>query len=129
RVILARQIEEALTVLKAARVEPGRVGGLRPALLPMLLRLPDWLFRLVARRMLAVDPQARSSMWEDLQRGRPTEIDEFQGKILHLARETGTPSPLTARLERLVREAEAIGTGSPQLSPEAVLDEEAVRRI
>lgn len=129
RVILARQIEEALTVLKAARVEPGRVGGLRPALLPMLLRLPDWIFRLVARRMLAVDPQARSSMWEDLQRGRPTEIDEFQGKILHLARDTGTPAPLTARLERLVREAEAIGTGSPQLSPEAVLDEEAARRI
>ncbi|MEP9398081.1 2-dehydropantoate 2-reductase [Mesorhizobium sp. KR2-14] len=129
RVILARQIEEALAVLKAASIVPGRIGGLRPALLPTVLRLPDWLFRLVARRMLMVDPQARSSMWEDLERGRPTEIDEFQGKILRLARDTGTRAPLTARLERLVREAEATGTGSPQLSPEAVLDEEAARRI
>lgn len=39
----------------------------------------------LARRMLAIDPEARSSMWDDLQRGRPTEIDELQGAILRLA--------------------------------------------
>lgn len=33
-----------------------------------------------ASRMLAVDPEARSSMWDDLIRGRVTEIDEFQGR-------------------------------------------------
>ncbi|PSJ57850.1 2-dehydropantoate 2-reductase [Pseudaminobacter soli (ex Li et al. 2025)] len=122
RLILARQIDEALAVLKAASIKPGRIGGLRPALLPKILRLPDWLFRLVARRMLMVDPEARASMWDDLERGRPTEIDEFQGKIMQLAQETGTPAPLTARIMALVETAEAAEAGSPQLSPEQVLD-------
>ena len=36
--------------------------------------------------MLAIDPQARSSMWEDLLRGRTTEIDHLQGAILALAK-------------------------------------------
>lgn len=122
RLILARQITEALAVLKAASIAPGRIGGLRPSLLPRILRLPDWLFRLVARRMLMVDPEARASMWDDLERGRPTEIAEFQGKIMQLAEDTGTPVPLTQRITRLVEAAEANEAGSPQLSPEAVLD-------
>jgi 2-dehydropantoate 2-reductase len=122
RLILARQIDEALAVLKAASITPGRIGGLRPSLLPRILRLPDWLFRLVARRMLMVDPEARASMWDDLERGRPTEIAEFQGKIMQLAEDTGTPVPLTERIIQLVDAAEANEAGSPQLSPEAVLD-------
>jgi 2-dehydropantoate 2-reductase len=122
RLILARQIDEALAVLRAASITPGRIGGLRPSLLPKILRLPDWLFRLVARRMLMVDPEARASMWDDLERGRPTEIAEFQGKIMRLAADTGTPVPLTQRIMRLVEAAEANEAGSPQLSPEAVLD-------
>ena len=51
RLILAGQIDEALAAMKASHIAPARIGGLRPGLLPKLLRLPDWLFRLVARRM------------------------------------------------------------------------------
>ena len=93
RLILAGQIDEALRAMKASGIEPARIAGLRPALLPKVLRLPDWLFRLLARRMLAIDPEARSSMWDDLQRGRPTEIGELQGAVLGLAERTGTPAP------------------------------------
>lgn len=120
RLILAGQIDEALVAMKAARIEPARIAGLRPALLPKVLRLPDWLFKLLARRMLAIDPRARSSMWDDLQRGRPTEVDELQGAILRLARKAGTPAPLIARVAALVREAEARNHGPPCLAPEQV---------
>ncbi len=120
RLILAGQIDEALAAMKACRIEPAGIAGLRPALLPKVLRLPDWLFRLLARRMLAIDPQARSSMWDDLQRGRATEIDELQGAILHLAQTAGTPAPSIARVAALVREAEARGRGSPGLMPEQI---------
>jgi hypothetical protein len=106
RLILAGQIDEALAAMKASRIAPARIGGLRPGLLPKLLRLPDWLFRLVARRMLAIDPQARSSMWDDLQRGRPTEIGDLQGTVLSLAEKAGTPAPLLKRVTALVRQAE-----------------------
>lgn len=120
RLILAGQIDEALAAMKASHIAPARIGGLRPGLLPKLLRLPDWLFRLVARRMLAIDPQARSSMWDDLQRGRPTEIGDLQGAVLSLAEKAGTQAPLLKRVTALVRQAEREKRGSPGLTPDAV---------
>jgi 2-dehydropantoate 2-reductase len=114
--------------MKAAGIEPARIAGLRPALLPKVLRLPDWLFKLLARRMLAIDPQARSSMWDDLQRGRPTEIDDLQGAILRLAETVGTSAPMVQRITALVRAAEAERLGSPGLAPEQVFASPAGRR-
>jgi 2-dehydropantoate 2-reductase len=128
RLILAGQIDEALAAMKASGIEPARIAGLRPALLPKVLRLPDWLFRLLARRMLAIDPQARSSMWDDLQRGRPTEIGELQGAVLGLAEKTGTPAPLLRGVSALVRAAELAGLGSPGLAPEQVVAPPTGRR-
>jgi 2-dehydropantoate 2-reductase len=120
RVVLAGQIDEALAAMKAAAVAPARITGLPPSLLPKVLRLPDWLFGLLARRMLAIDAQARSSMWDDLKRGRPTEIDELQGAVIRLARQTGTPTPINERVMALVRQAEAGERGPPGLTPDAV---------
>ncbi|MBZ9979880.1 MULTISPECIES: 2-dehydropantoate 2-reductase [unclassified Mesorhizobium] len=127
RLILARQIDEALQAMKASGIEPARIAGLRPALLPIVLRLSDWLFRLLARRMLAIDPEARSSMWDDLQRGRPTEIGDLQGAVLRLAQEAGTPAPTVRRIIALVREAEAAGRGSSGFGADQVAAPEARR--
>jgi len=113
RVILAAQIGEALAAMKAAGMAPARITGLPPSLLPTVLRLPDWLFGLLARRMLAIDPEARSSMWDDLKRGRATEIDELQGAVIRLARQTGTPAPVNEYVTALVRQAEAEKRGPP----------------
>ncbi|RUX83642.1 2-dehydropantoate 2-reductase, partial [Mesorhizobium sp. M2A.F.Ca.ET.040.01.1.1] len=101
-------------------IAPARITGLPPALLPKVLRLPDWLFGLLARRMLAIGPQARSSMWDDLKRGRPTEIDELQGAVIRLARQAGIPAPMNERVAALVRQAEAEKRGPPGLGPDAV---------
>lgn len=120
RLILAAQIDEALIAMKAANIHPARIAGLRPALLPYLLRLPDWVFRRLARRMLAIDPEARSSMWDDLERRQPTEIEELQGAILGLSERAGAPAPVTRRVAELVREAEVDGRGPPGLSPDAI---------
>ncbi|RVD23262.1 2-dehydropantoate 2-reductase [Mesorhizobium sp. M4B.F.Ca.ET.017.02.2.1] len=120
RLILAAQIDEALAAMRASGIRPARIAGLRPALLPKVLGLPDWLFRRLARRMLAIDPEARSSMWDDLRRGRPTEIGELQGAVLARAERSGVPAPMTERVAALVREAEAARRGPPGLAPEAV---------
>jgi 2-dehydropantoate 2-reductase len=120
RRLLARQIDEGLAVLKAAGIRPARIEGVPPRAIPRILRLPDWLFRRAARRMLAIDPEARSSMWEDLERKRPTEIDYLQGAVLALAAKTRMRAPLTERIVRLVKEAEAAKAGSPRLGPERV---------
>jgi len=120
RVILAGQIDEALAAMRAAGIAPARITGLPPSLLPKVLRLPDWLFGLLARRMLAIDPEARSSMWDDLKRGRPTEIDELQGAVIRLAKRAGIPTPINERVTALVRQAETEKHGPPKLTPGAV---------
>lgn len=120
RVILAAQIDEALAAMKASGIEPARITGLPPSLLPKVLRFPDWLFGLLARRMLAIDPRARASMWDDLKRGRPTEIDELQGAVIRLAKQAGLAAPVNERVMALVRQAEAEKRGSPELTPDKV---------
>jgi 2-dehydropantoate 2-reductase len=125
RRLLAQQVDEALNVLGAARIVPAKIERVPPQMIPMILNLPDPIFRLIARGMLAIDPQARSSMWDDLQRGRTTEIDHLQGAILALARRHGVPAPMTQRIASLIKQAEAAGRGSPHLAPGAVAGEAA----
>jgi 2-dehydropantoate 2-reductase len=120
RVLLAAQIAEALTVLRAADVRLARIEAVPPRAIPLILRLPDFIFRAVADRMLAIDPAARSSMWEDLERRRPTEIDHLQGAIIELAGKAGIAVPVTARIARLIKDAEAAGQGSPRLQPDQI---------
>jgi 2-dehydropantoate 2-reductase len=117
RLLLAAQIKEGLAVLKAAGVRPARIEGVPPGAIPRILRLPNWLFRRVAGRMLAIDPEARSSMWEDLRAGRVTEIDYLQGAIAALAEKHRVRVPITQRVVTLVKRAEAARSGPPGLEP------------
>jgi len=105
RQCLAALIDESRGVLNNAGIEPAAVGAVKPAMLSKLLRLPTPLFRLIAARMLRIDPKARSSMADDLQLGRPTEIDALCGAVVELARERGVDAPLNRRLVELVKAA------------------------
>ncbi|MCL2553571.1 MAG: 2-dehydropantoate 2-reductase [Actinomycetia bacterium] len=98
---------EALAAYRAAGVVPARLGPASPAVTPYVLALPDALFRRVAAASLRIDAHARSSMWEDLQRGRRTEVDSLQGEIVALAAAHGRGAPANARLAALVHDAEA----------------------
>lgn len=120
RMLLAKQIDEGLAVLAARNIKVGKLEGLRPRLIALAMRFPNWLFKLAARRMLAFDQQARSSMWDDLEARRPTEIDYIQGAVVHEAEKTGISVPLNRRVAHLVKAAERAGNGSPHLSPDAI---------
>lgn len=106
RRILADQIDELLRVTKAAAIALPPIEGVRPRTIPFILRLPDWLFGLVARRMFAIDPAATSSMAEDLAAARPTEIDYLQGAVVRLAAAHGMGAPISEAVISLVRECE-----------------------
>ncbi|MEV6131132.1 2-dehydropantoate 2-reductase [Streptomyces violaceusniger] len=108
RTCLALCQREALRAFRAEGLRPAKLGPLPPTLTPHLLRMPDWLFRRIAAPMLAIDDQARSSTWEDLQRGRPTEVDDLQGEIVELARQHGLNAPANTALLKLVHLAERI---------------------
>lgn len=122
RCLIADQMAEALSVLDAARIKPARAIPLPPKLLPHLMRLPTPIYRLIAGKMLKIDPNARSSMWEDLKMGRKTEIAELQGACVDLGRSVGVSTPICERVMSLIREAEEAGAGSPGLSVDVLRD-------
>ena len=103
RQCLAALQSEALQLLRSAGIAPAKVAALPPHRVPMLLRLPAPLFRLIAARMLRIDAKARSSMAEDLALGRPTEIDALCGEVVRLAKRQGLRAPLNARMVELVK--------------------------
>ncbi|MFJ8442711.1 2-dehydropantoate 2-reductase [Kitasatospora griseola] len=128
RLVLARCQREGLAALRAAGLAPARLGPVPPGWMPAVLRLPDMLFRRLAAASLRVDAQARSSMWEDLQRGRRTEVDELQGEVLALAERHALAAPANRRLLELVRAAESAPTPPSWSGPEllAALDDQGV---
>lgn len=103
---MAALIDEGRTILEAAGIHPAKVVKLGPRMLPLVLRLPDALFRKVAAPMLQIDPEARSSMWEDLEAGRRTEIDYLNGAVVALAASIGRTAPVNQRIVSLIRAAE-----------------------
>ncbi len=120
RRVLAAVMGEAVAVLRVAGVRTTRVGPLPVQLFPALLRMPTPLFRVLARAQLRVDPEARSSMWEDLSRGRDTEVEQLNGEVVKLAEKHGTDAPINRRVVALVHQVEAKRAGSPNLSAEAL---------
>ena len=118
RRILRAVMAEALAVLRAAKIPTGRLGPLPTRMLPFLLGLPSPLFRVLASAQIKIDPSARSSMWEDITRNRPTEVDYLNGEIVRVAAQCGARAPLNTRIVELVHAAESAQRGSPALSPE-----------
>jgi 2-dehydropantoate 2-reductase len=123
RMLFADQIAEGLAAIKAEGVRPVSSTPIPPGWTPHLLRLPDTLFGVLLGRTMKIDPQARSSMWEDLQRGRRTEIDYLQGVITEIADRRQLRVPLSRRIVALIKRAEAAGQGSPRLTPQQIRPE------
>ena len=109
RRVLAAVMREAMVACARADQPIAKLAPVPPRWVPRILELRDGLFNLIARRMLAVDPHARSSMWDDLEAKRPTEVDYLQGEVVALAARVGTAAPCNALLQRLVHAAEAGG--------------------
>lgn len=115
RNIVASLLDEALRVLKTAGIKTASFRGVPAGWMPSVLRWPTWLVRLALGAQLKMDPEARSSMWEDLQRGRATEVDYLNGEIVRVAENAGIDAPLHRQVVALIREAESAQEGSPQL--------------
>jgi 2-dehydropantoate 2-reductase len=121
RRLFADQITEGLAALKAEGIRPVSATPIPVSWMPHLLRLPDAVFAMLLGRTMKIDPEARSSMWEDLQRGRRTEIDYLQGVITEIADRRRLHVPLSRRIVALIKRAEATGQGSPKLNPDQIV--------
>jgi 2-dehydropantoate 2-reductase len=104
RKVLALSVQEALAVMQAAGIVPAKLGKVAPGLIPPILQLPDWLFTRIAGSMLRIDDDARSSMAEDMERGREPEIDWLNGEIVRLGVGHGVTTPVNSALTAMVHE-------------------------
>jgi 2-dehydropantoate 2-reductase len=120
RMLFADQMTEGLVAIRAEGIRPVSSTPVPAGWTPHMLRLPDRVFAMLLGGTMKIDPEARSSMWEDLQRRRPTEIDYLQGVITEIADRRGLQVPLSRRIVALIKSAEAAGQGSPALTPEQI---------
>ncbi len=124
RTAWALSLQEGINLLDAAGIKPVDAIAMPLKLMPSIMRLPDPLYRYVVSMSggskIRVDPHARSSMADDLERGRPTEVDYLQGEIVRVAERLGKKAPVNARLVELVRAREK---GASPLSASKLLGE------
>jgi len=54
-----------------------------------------------------LNPQGKTSMLQDVEAGRKTEVDAFAGKVIELGKRHGIPTPINQRLFDEIKEIEA----------------------
>ncbi|HEX8444701.1 MAG TPA: 2-dehydropantoate 2-reductase [Allosphingosinicella sp.] len=107
RRVVAASMVETLDLLAAAGIEPAQVGPLSPKLLPHAIAAPDFIFKNLLLRVQKIDPQARSSMADDLAAGRTTEVDYLNGEVVRLAERLGRNAPVNRTIVNLIKQREA----------------------
>ena len=114
---LSRCMLEGLAAVRAAGYHPKSVIGLPPSIIARALRLPNAILLRIAKRLVSADPSARSSTLQDLDAGKPTEIDELNGAIVALSRSHQLPCPANTTVVEIVRQLEASTPPLPFVEP------------
>lgn len=115
RRVLVRMIEEGLSVAEAEGVTVATFNGRGPNALLKIMSKPDWLYRIIMDRVVKIDRTARSSMLDDLELGRASELDYLQGEIVRRAARLGLGVPVNRTVMDAVKAAFAQKT-SPRMS-------------
>ncbi len=123
RQIIAALMDELLAVATAKGFELPQLTKVPAVWVPRLLRLPNWLFTRIASKMLDIDEHARSSMWWDIQAGKPTEISYLNGAVVEGAKQHGLPCTANKNITRLVEKVSVDDTNGKralEMSPQAL---------
>ena len=118
---MAVMLIEGITVRSPRDLENGKIRNLH-----LLLSLPTWVLNLyltLSGRQL----DGKTSMLQDLEANRGTEIDYLTGYISKWGKLVNVPTPVSDSLVALVKKAEADKVGSPNMSPEALLQAAGLR--
>ena len=99
-------LEEGLATVRAAGIEPEKLGDIDPRKILLFLKLPAFLVPLLRPLLPPIDPDASPSTAQMLKRGVPTEIDHLNGRIVALAEDGGRRAPVNQRIAELVRQEE-----------------------
>lgn len=105
-------LQEGLSVLEAAGIQLQRTSGMSDVLrfqrllhalnFPLLDRTIHWFLATIVRPKPIV-----YSVYQDLQRNKPTEIDYVNGEIVRLAENCGRKAPYNRLVVRLIHQLES----------------------
>jgi 2-dehydropantoate 2-reductase len=107
RRLLSLIASEALEVLKKNSIAVKNTSPIPIWIFPVALKLPDSIFNLVSSSEFKIDPEARLSMWQDLELKRKTEIEYLNGEIVRMAYKSGINVPYNEKIIALIKLAEA----------------------
>ena len=123
RRLLAQAMQEWLNVCQQANRPVAQLTKVPPKWVPVILNLPNGLFSMLAKSMLDIDPKARSSMWEDIQAKRLTEIDFLNGAVVKLGQQYHVATPINQRICAAIKRLEQGETlDISQLNPNRLTD-------
>jgi 2-dehydropantoate 2-reductase len=106
RAIIIATMNEGLNILQKSKIPYKTLPDIDPKVSIRRLKILNSVLLKFGSRILKLDESARSSMWQSLYRGRPTEIDYINGEIVNLAKKYNLVSPINKKLVELVKEAE-----------------------
>lgn len=112
RKVCAAAQREWLEVAKAEGVELVQFTAVKPSWMPIVLGFPNWIFLRLAKTMLDIDPLARSSMWEDIQSGRKTEIEFLNQAVVKRGEILGVDVSVNRKISSLIHSLECGDTVS-----------------
>ncbi|WP_342807976.1 2-dehydropantoate 2-reductase [Alteromonas sp. M12] len=116
RLVIAQMMRELLLVTDAKGIVLPKVTSVSAHSLPFVLSLPDFIFKIVANRMLAIDENVRTSMWWDISNGKQTEIDYLNGAIVEEGAKLGIAAPVNKKVIELIYQL----TNNPQTITESM---------
>ena len=106
RRVMALLMRELIAVTKAKDIAMPKVAAVSGHIIPIILLLPNFIFKLIAQKMLAVDPTVRASMWWDLSAGKLTEIDYLNAVVVAEGEALGVACPANRKLVAMIHRAE-----------------------
>lgn len=125
RKVIALLMTELLAVTDSLGIKLPKVTALPAHLIPLVLRLPNFIFSRVANKMLEIDPNVRSSMWWDVSQGKPTEISHINGAILKHAKTLNIATPANQKISLLISQlnnkSELSSEQKPPIAPDRLL--------
>lgn len=126
RRVIAACVGEGYEVVRRTGIQPKLPIKVPLPVMLAALRAPDFVYAIASRALPPIDPLARSSMWDDLERGRRTEIQALNGEVVALAKARGLAAPVNEAIVALIEGVEQARqrdgrSRSPNLSAEDLL--------
>ena len=106
RAIIIATMKEGLDILQKSKIPYKTLPDIDPKITIRRLKILNSILLKFGSRILKLNKTARSSMWQSLYRGRPTEIDYINGEIIDLAKNHDLKAPINKKLVELIKEAE-----------------------